>query len=265
MQIASRDTLIRRRLPEVHLPIIDEGHDQRGAINALLDGVWKDMIVIGLSATPWSRGLGLRWDKFIVAATLKQMIQDGPVTGLCPMRVMGVPVDPDRTGIKRTGDDLDEAASARVMNTPVLVGNAVDHWLRTRQEGEHPGDRTFLRGVNRAHAKSLMEALRAAGISCGYIDGESSSDVRRDELTKYRSGEYKIMASVRALSIGIDEDIRCIIDCALTDSEINHVQWWGRRNQASRWQNTRFRSGPRRELHQTGNARRHPPRHARHT
>lgn len=231
IQIASRDTLVRRPLPEIDMMIIDEVHDQRTALMDIVNGdALKNKLVIGLSATPWSKGLGLHFTKLIIAATMKDMIDDGPPTGLCGMRVFGVPADfePDFTGVKKVGDDLDEGATARIMDTPKLVGNAVEHWLKTRQEGEHPGDRTFLRGVNRAHAKSLMEAFQAAGVTCGYVDGETSKDERKRQFEKYRSGENKVIASVRVLGVGVDEDVRCMVDCAKTISEINHVQWWGR-------------------------------------
>src|ERR1044071_811763 len=231
IQIASRDTLVRRPLPEVDLVIVDECHQNTDAMLKIMNAeAWKDKIVIGLSATPWARGMGLHWTKLIVGATMRQMMDDGPPTGLCGMRAFGVPPDyePDFTGVKRIGDDLDEGATARVMNTPRLVGNAIEHWLRTRQQGDHPGDRTFLRGVNCAHAKSLMEAFEAAGIRCGYIDGESSKEERQRTFTRYRSKEIKVLASVRVLGVGVDEDVRCMIDCAKTISQINHVQWWGR-------------------------------------
>lgn len=231
VQIASRDTLIRRTLPEVDFAIIDEAHEQREAMNSILDGeAWKDKIVIGLSATPWSKGLGLHWSKLIVGATIREMIEDGHPTGLCPFKLWGPDdsMEPSSKGIKIVGGEFHESAAAGVMNQPRLVGDAVEAWLRRRQAGEHCGDRTFLYGVNRAHAKSLMEKFRAEGVSCGYIDGESPSEERKRTFTRYRSGEDKVLANVGVLITGVDEDVRSIIDCAMRASEINWVQAFGR-------------------------------------
>ena len=73
-----------------------------------------------------------------------------------------------------------------------------------------------------------MEAFQAHGIPCGYIDGESTKDERKAIFKRYRSGEDKILASIRVLGVGIDEDVRCLMDLNPTKSEISHVQYWGR-------------------------------------
>ena len=70
IQIASLHTLIKRALPEVDLILIDECHENFDGLNERLDGdEWKDKIAIGLSATPWAKGMGLRWTHLVVAAT----------------------------------------------------------------------------------------------------------------------------------------------------------------------------------------------------
>ena len=231
IQIASRDTLVRRALPEVDFVIVDEVHDQRDALNDILASeAWCNKIAIGLSATPWSRGLGLHWTKLIVGATIRDMIEDGPPTGLSPFRVYVPPNEykPDMTGVRTVAGDFQESGAARVMSDVRLVGDAVDNWLKRRQSGEHPGDRTFLYGVNRAHAKCLMEAFNAAGVPCGYIDGESTPEERERTFERYRSRKDKVLANVGVLITGVDEDVRCIVDCAPTKSEIRHVQKIGR-------------------------------------
>lgn len=231
IQIASRDTLVRRKLPEVDFAIVDEAHDRRQAMTDILNGdAWKDKVVVGLSATPWAKGLGLDWTKLIIAATMAEMIEDGPPTGLSPFRVYSVPPDyePDMSGVKTVAGEFAEGATSTVMSDKRLVGNAVEHWLKTRQSGEHPGDHTFLYGVDRNHAKTLMEAFQAEGVSCGYIDGESGPEERLRTFQRYRSGEDKVLANVGVLLTGVDEDVRCMVDCAPTKSEIRHVQKLGR-------------------------------------
>lgn len=229
IQIASRDTLVRRPLPEVDFVLVDECHDQRDKLNEILNGeAWKNKIVIGLSATPWSKGMGLHWTRLVVAATMAQMIDDGAPTGLSRFVIYGAQHEPDTTGLKTVGDDFQESGAAKAMSEEKIIGDVVETWLKHRQMEEHPGDRTFLYGVNRAHAKALMEAFKARDINCGYVDGESSADDRVKTFKRYRNGEDKVLANVGVLVTGVDEDVRCLIDCALSKSEIRHVQRWGR-------------------------------------
>jgi DNA repair protein RadD len=61
IQVASVQTLMRRKLPDVDLAIIDEAHrwyKYYGWWFAL--GEWQHRPIVGLSATPWTRGLGKR-------------------------------------------------------------------------------------------------------------------------------------------------------------------------------------------------------------
>ena len=231
VQIASRDTLVRRTLPEVDFVIIDEAHDQRDALNAILDGeAWKNKIVIGLSATPWSRGLGLHWTKLIIGATIADMIADGAPTGLCDFTVYA-PADqhePSDKGLKVVAGEFQEAGVLRAVSEPAIIGDVIDNWLRRRQAEEHCGDRTFLYGVNRAHAKELMEKFLAAGVKVGYIDGETPSEERKRVFQRYRNREDKITCNVGVLVTGVDEDVRVIIDACMRKSEINWVQAFGR-------------------------------------
>lgn len=223
VQIASVQTLVRRGMPMVDFVIQDECHVQYLKMQEMLDSDdWKDKIVIGLSATPWAKGMGLRWSKLIVAATTKQLIEEGwltPVQGYGP----GKAYRPDMSKVKTVAGDFDEAGSARVMGEQRIVGNAVREWL---EKGNN--EPSFMFAVNRAHAQALQEEFLKAGVPCGYIDGNCDPDERREIFGKYRSGEYKILSSVGVLTTGIDEDVRCLVDCAPTKSEITLVQRWGR-------------------------------------
>lgn len=228
VQIASVQTLIRRALPEVDFVLIDEAHNQFDKLNELLTGeAWKDKIVIGLSATPWAKGMGLIWTKLIIAATVAELIEEG---FLCPFQGFE-PEDkylPETKGIKITAGEFNENQAAAAMDIPLLVGNVVETWLKYRDSGVHTGDRTFLFAQNCAHAKSLRDEFSAAGISFGYIDAYSTPDERKETFRRFRSREDKGICSVGCLTTGVDEDVRVIIDAALTRSEITHVQKNGR-------------------------------------
>lgn len=222
VQIASVQTLIRRTLPQVDFVLIDEVHITYDKLNQILDGdAWRDKVVIGLSATPWAKGMGLRWTKLVIAATTKGLIDGGFLT---PFRVFAPASDPDLSKVKIVKGEYEERGASLVMSDKLLIADIVKTWL---EKGENRP--TFLFAVDCAHARFIRAEFLQAGVSCGYIDGNSTDDERKDTFRRFRSGEDKIIASVGCLIAGIDEDVRCVIDAQpLSKSEIRHVQKIGR-------------------------------------
>jgi DNA repair protein RadD len=90
IQICSVQTLARRRRPEVDLVIVDEAHQMHKEIFRWMKDC-PNLIFIGLSATPWSRGLGKYYDDLIIAATTRELIDAGY---LSPFKAYA-PSDPD--------------------------------------------------------------------------------------------------------------------------------------------------------------------------
>jgi DNA repair protein RadD len=224
VQVASVQTLVKRPLPEIDLVIVDECHLSFAAFDKILDSeAWKDKVVIGLSATPWARGMGLRWTKLIVLATTAEMIEEGWLT---PVVGYGVPEEfmPDVSTVHTNFDgDYVEGEAEKAMTTVKIAGNVVKTW---KEKGI--GEKTFMFCVNRNHAKKMQQEFEEAGVPCGYIDGTMDAEQREVVFRKYRSGEIKILSSIDTIGIGIDEDVRCIIYLRLTKSEMKWVQDGGR-------------------------------------
>ena len=122
--------------------------------------------IIGLSATPWTRGLGRYFDDLIIAATTHDLIAGDY---LSPFRVFA-PSHPDLTGVRTVAGDYHEGDLSSVMNDSPLVADVVDTWLRRAQNRS-----TFCFAVDRAHAKHLQAKFAEAGVSTGYIDAYTQS------------------------------------------------------------------------------------------
>jgi DNA repair protein RadD len=168
IQVASVQTLQRRRLPEADLAIIDECHrwfDYYGQWMA--DPAWHSRPFIGLSATPWTRGLGQYFDDLVIAATTQELISEGY---LSPFRVFA-PSHPDLTGVRTVAGDYDEGDLSGVMNDAPLVADVVDTWRRRAENRS-----TFCFAVDRAHAKHLQAKFAEAAIATGYIDSFTPSN-----------------------------------------------------------------------------------------
>lgn len=220
LQIASAQTLICRELPQADLVLIDECHQQFQKLNDILDDEWKEKIVIGLSATPWTKGMGLRWTKLIVAATIQELINERL---LCPFDVYAPKVEPDFSQLKVRLGEFTESSSSALMGSKSIVADVVKTWVE-----KGTGDRTFLFAVNRAHARKLQEEFTESEVSCGYIDAYTDGDERKEIFKRFRAGEFQVIASVGCLTTGVDEDVRCIIDAQPTRDEKKHVQKIGR-------------------------------------
>lgn len=219
-QIASVQTLVRREQPDVDFMILDECHMLFVALNQMLDGPWKDKIAIGLSATPWAKGMGLRWTKLIIPATIPQLVEEGFLS----------PTDlyiPDQIAVRGNMDiqkgEFTEASASKEMRQNRIVGNVVETWNKLS-----PREKTFMFCVNREHAREQMGAFIDSGVPFGYIDANTSMDDRTLAFEKMRLGDIAGIASVGCLIAGVDEDVRCVIDAAPTISEMRHVQKWGR-------------------------------------
>ena len=59
VQVASVQTLARRGVPHAALVIVDEAHIRSKVIENLM-AERPDVFFVGLSATPWAKGMGLR-------------------------------------------------------------------------------------------------------------------------------------------------------------------------------------------------------------
>jgi len=220
VQIAMAQTLVRRKLKDVGFFIRDEAHVGCAALDEIIDHSYPDCVEIGLSATPWRKGMGLRWTKLIIAATTRELIDEG---WLSPYRGYGPGLDPDLTGVRTTAGDYNEGDLSCVMQRPQLVADVVTTW--SQRAHNRP---TFMFAVDRAHAAALQGQFQKAGLSCGYIDGNSTPDERKETFRRFRNGDDKIISSVGCLTMGVDEDVRCIIMARPTKSEILWVQMIGR-------------------------------------
>ena len=219
VQVASVQTLARREIPDgFGLVIQDEAHERAEIIETLM-ARWPKTYFVGLSATPWAKGMGLIWQDLIIASTLTEMIDAGYLSKF----VAYAPFIPDLTGVKTIAGDYAENGLEKVMSEGGIIASVVKTWL---ERGENRPTLCF--GVNRAHAAEMQRQFEAVGVAAGYCDAYTDSVERALLARRFRAGEIKIVCSVRTLTTGIDWPVSCIIDAAPTKSKILHCQKLGR-------------------------------------
>ena len=202
VQVASVQTLARREIPEASLIIVDECHLRAKVIEELMDSR-EDVFFIGLSATPWAKGMGRRWQDLVIPCTIGELIEAGYLSQFTAY----APDVPDMTGVKVSKGDYAEGDAAEVMQGNALMASVVDTWLEKGQNRP-----TLLFGVNRAHAKALSEEFERAGVATAYVDAFTDTVERSIIERRFRSGEVKVACSVRTLTTGVDWPVSCIID-----------------------------------------------------
>jgi superfamily II DNA or RNA helicase len=218
VQVASVQTLARRDIPQAAVVIVDECHIRADVIDRLMTER-PDVFFIGLSATPWRKGMGLTWQDLVIPCTIGDLIE----AGLLSRFTAYAPDVPDLSGVKTVAGDYAEDGLAAVMGDAKLMGHVLETWLA---KGEDRPTLGF--GVNCAHAQGMAEAFARAGVATGYVDAYTDSIERQSLARRFRSGDVRVIWSVRTMTTGVDLPVSCIIDAAPTKSEMLHVQKIGR-------------------------------------
>lgn len=219
-QICSIQTLTRRRkLPQADVIIVDEAHGATSpTYRKFLDSC--GVPVFGLTATPFSKGLGQVFKHLVHTATIADLTRDG---WLVPARYFA-PDRPNLKGVKIVAGDYHEKQLAERVNTNALVGNIVTEWSKRAN-----GLKTVVFATNIDHSKHIVEQFVKAGVRAEHIDAYTDPWDRRKIIERLRSGETTLISNVSVLAEGFDcPDMECMILARPTRSIIRYLQMVGR-------------------------------------
>jgi superfamily II DNA or RNA helicase len=220
LQIASAQTIAKREFwPQLDVLVVDEAHTQYK--------VWTDYAmesgaaIIGLSATPFSNGLGKIFTNLINATTMHDLTESGV---LVPMRIFSC-TKPDMTGAATAGGEwTDKAAEEREMG---IVGDVVQEWVKFAENRK-----TIVFGATIKHCEELARQFIDQGVMAAVFTSDTNAKERDDLLQEYRKEDsyLRVLISVEALAKGFDvPDVGCICDARpLRKSLSTAIQMWGR-------------------------------------
>ena len=226
VQIASIQTLARKQhLPIFDICIMDEIHSLHKAHKHMMD-VYNALPFIGLSATPYSKGLGKYFNDLLVPITTEQLIDKGY---LCEVDYYGGR-QANLDGVKNKqlptgGTDYDpQALSDATEKDGQLVGDIIKNWLKWAE-----GRQTIAFAPSIKHSKELVRQFNEAGIAADHIDGYMDEEEREMIYKAHDAGEFMILSCSRLLNTGYDcPPVSCCIDCFPTKSKIVFQQRIGR-------------------------------------
>lgn len=220
IQVASAQTLARRKWPDVDLLIIDEAHTMYTTVRKRLQR--RDVVAIGLTATPFTRGLGAYYDDVVSVTTTDKLIEEGR---LASYRIYAAS-EPDMAGaaLKGDGEWQDREVERRALP---IVGDCVAEYLK------HAAGKKFIAfGSTIAHCEEIQRQFMAAGVVCGLYTARTGDTERQGLLEDFSQpdGHMRGLVSVAALAKGFDRpDVECVILARpLRKSLAEHIQMIGR-------------------------------------
>jgi len=218
--VCSAQTLERRGFVEdTDLFIVDEAHTRRKKIIGMLEAAGKP--VIGLTATPFTDGLGKFYTNIVNARTTDDLITDG---WLAPLRVFAAKeINMDGAETNSMGEWSDRVVESRALP---IVGDIVSEWVAHTHRIFGGPVKTLLFTPTIAFGDEICKQFVAAGYrfeQVTHVKGKAN-------IPKFRAGELDGLVSCEALAKGFDvPDVLCVISARpYRKSLAAHIQQIGR-------------------------------------
>jgi DNA repair protein RadD len=226
IQICSAQTLEKRKNPpQIDLLIIDECHIMRKSVVDYINNNPQTK-VIGLTATPFTKGLGDIYTHVICASPTGELIEKG---WLVPLKVF-IAKEIDMTGVtKVAGEWSQDQVTERGLK---IVGDVVSEWAKKTYEifGKPVKTIVFCAGVE--HGKALEKRFEESGFNFKSISYKEDDDYKRMIIEDFSRPDTEIhgLIATDILTRGFDvTDVLIGVSARpFSKSLSSHVQQMGR-------------------------------------
>jgi len=226
IQVCMTQTLeARGGFPSVDFLVVDEAHTMRASVIEFIRNNPK-VRVVGLSGSPFTKGLGSVYSNVVSAITINELVDQG---FLIQPRVF-IARQIDMTGAKKVaGEWSDKEATERGIK---ITGDIVTEWVAKTHEIFGGPKKTIVFCAGVAHGADLVEKFSQAGfnfISVSYKDDEDYKRQVLDDFSKPDTDIHGLIAT-DLLTKGFDVTDVCIGVSArpFSKSFSAHVQQLGR-------------------------------------
>lgn len=226
VQVCSAQTLEKRGIPDgVQVVFVDEAHCMRKKVTEFLNST--DAVVIGLTATPFTKGIGTVYDGLVNVTTTNELIARGY---LSPLKIYAAKAI-DTAGMKVVaGEWSEKEIEQRGLE---IVGDIVSEWQDKTTKHFGGPVKTIVFSATVDHGDELCRQFRAAGFDfrqISYRDG--GDDERRAVIEEFRKPDSTIdgLISCEVFTKGFDvPDVMCGISARpYRKSLSSHIQQMGR-------------------------------------
>lgn len=226
IQICSIQTLAKRKkMKAPDILLYDETHVLHKSI---IDYIKENpqMQVVGLTATPFTKGLASLYTNVVSAIPTETLVEKGL---LCPLKVY-IAKEIDMTGAKKIAGEwsADEVATRGMK----ITGDIVAEWVKKTHEifGEAKKTIVFCSGVD--HGRDLEKQFKAAGYNFVSISYKEDDEFKRMTIEDFSHPDSTIhgLIATDILTKGFDvSDVRIGISARpFSKSFSSHVQQIGR-------------------------------------
>jgi DNA repair protein RadD len=226
LQVCSAQTLERRdNFPEIDLLIVDECHiSRKQTIEFIKEN--PQVKVIGLTATPFTKGLGDVYTNVVCGATTGWLVDNN---WLCPLKVY-IAKEIDMTGAKKVaGEWSQDEVTQRGMK---ITGDIVQEWIKKTNEIFGKPEKTIVFCAGVAHGASLVQEFAQHGYNFVSISYKDNDDFKRAAIEDFAKPDTQIhgLIATDILTRGFDvPDVRIGVSARpFSKSLSSHIQQMGR-------------------------------------
>jgi superfamily II DNA or RNA helicase len=226
LQVCSAQTLEKRgSFPGLNLLIVDEAHQTREQTIEFIKNN-PDIRVVGLTATPFTKGLGKVYDNVVSTVTTKQLVEQNI---LVPLRVF-IAKEINMEGAKKVaGEWSQQEASARGMK---ITGDVVAEWVKKTHQvfGRPRKTIVFASGVD--HGSHLAAKFQEQGFNFICISYKDDDEWKKQVIEDFGKPDTKIdgLIATDILTKGFDvPDVMIGVSARpFSKSLSSHIQQMGR-------------------------------------
>ena len=226
IQVCSAQTLERREdFPKIDLLIVDECHITREQTSEFIRNN-PDIKVIGLTATPFTKGLGTLYSNVVNGSPTGWLVDN---SWLCPLKVF-IAKEIDMEGAKKVaGEWSQDIATERGMR---ITGDIVEEWVKKTHEVFGRPEKTIVFCAGVAHGADLVEQFARKGYNFVSISYKDNDEFKRAAIEDFAKPDTEIhgLIATDILTRGFDvPDVKIGVSARpFSKSLSSHVQQMGR-------------------------------------
>lgn len=226
LQVCSAQTLEKRgSFPGLSLLIVDEAHVIRKQTADFIKAN-PEIKVIGLTASPFTKGLGQIYSNVVSTVTTQQLVEQKV---LVPLRVF-IAKEIDMDGAKKVAGEWSQAESEK--RGMQITGDIVAEWIAKTTEvfGGPRKTIVFCSGVN--HGADLAKKFAEHGYNFVAVSYRDSDDYKREVIEEFAKPDTEIhgLIATDILTKGFDvPDVMIGVSARpFSKSLSSHIQQMGR-------------------------------------